>query len=222
MNPRPDMIASIPSVRPANHFVPQLFCLLCGLLFSQAWNKTERFRSKMERPCVPQKLCRELCWNLCWQLSKSPRLPFPPISNLKFHAVSQSHGCLTPMTSTITNDSNRPDGLTAPAPDVCRPVGGPDRSVDGSGVPSRGVHFCTLFSDPLLKIRFHKASQSRHKPIRTLTKLYKAKQTSKKNRNTKLVNKPSYVARTFLSAVPQTFQSASRISCHFRTHSDTS
>jgi hypothetical protein len=46
-------------------------------------------------------------------------------------------------------------------------------------------------ADPLLKINFHKPPQSCHKVILTLTNHHKALQTSKKNRDTNLVHKPS-------------------------------
>ena len=58
-----------------------------------------------------------------------------------------------------------------------------------------GVEACPLFLKALLKTKINKPSQSCHKPIRSLTNLNKAKQTSKKNRNTNLVHKVSYLPR---------------------------
>src|SRR3954467_6864307 len=49
----------------------------------------------------------------------------------------------------------------------------------------------SVFRMPLLKTKSHKPPKSCHKVILTLTNLHKAIQTSKKNRQTNLVHKPS-------------------------------
>jgi hypothetical protein len=73
------------------------------------WNKTERFRSKMERPFVPPPLSH-LNHNHHRNFNLSVR-----------HAIRsrqtsrQVDASLTPMTSTIPNDSNGPNGLTGAA-----------------------------------------------------------------------------------------------------------
>jgi hypothetical protein len=97
----PSCVASIGAASP---FVP--FVTFCDD-FGQIWNKSERSRSKIERPTVPQKLCRKLCWNVCRELCRnvSPS-PFPAHSNFKSQSLAVSE-------SPSLKVSNSPSALTA-------------------------------------------------------------------------------------------------------------
>jgi hypothetical protein len=110
------------------------------------------------------------------------------------------------MTSTSTNNSNGSDGLTAVHLPSCPPRADGRNKFFKPSKPVMKSHpklisniSCIIFgeesfpwcSDALLKTQINKAPQSCHKPIRSLTNLNKAIQTSKKDRQTNLVNKPS-------------------------------
>jgi hypothetical protein len=97
-------------------FVPFVNC--CEE-FEPEWNETERFRSKMERPPSRGNF-----------VGTSPRLPVSKSPSTQPSNLTPVDDPLTPMTSTIANDSKTPDGLTAPA------GGAPVGRVPGTSIPS--------------------------------------------------------------------------------------